>query len=113
MAIFRELVKLEPKDVESITLRPNLASTKEKPELSIKPEEDARVPILEAEIEARWRQFRPKYVKELEKQRNLKEQIRETALLCVRVLHQYQNAGLNPDQGREAIQELIIPPYIL
>lgn len=79
------------------------------PQVSIKPEEDARLPILEAEIEATWRAHRPRYVKLLEATGRMQEQVRETALQCVMVLHQYQNKGLNPDQGREAIQPLIMP----
>jgi hypothetical protein len=35
--------------------------------------------------------------------------VKETALDCVRVLDEYQNRGLNPDQGREVIREIILP----
>jgi hypothetical protein len=74
-----------------------------------RPEEDARLPILEAEIERRWQTDRPKYYDLLQKEGALKKQVRETALMCVSVLQQYQSKGLNPDQGREAIQELVAP----
>ncbi len=81
------------------------------PQVSIPPEEDARLPILEAEIESTWRAHQKRYVKYLEKEGALRNQIRETARTCVRVLHQCENRGLNPDQGREAIQELIYPQH--
>ena len=81
-------------------------------QVSIPPEEDARLPVLEAQIETQWRRFRPKYVKQLESQSRLPEQIKETALSCISLLNDYQNRGLNPDQGREAIQDLIIPPQL-
>jgi hypothetical protein len=78
-------------------------------EVSIPPTQDARLPILEAEIETRWRQYRKAYVKDLVRRGRLKEQIKETALWCIRVLNQCQERGLNPDQGRELIQPLIDP----
>jgi hypothetical protein len=77
--------------------------------VTIKPEEDARLPILEAQIETAWIKHRATYYRMLQKNGTLKKQLRETALRCVLVLHQYQEKGLNPDQGREAIQELIVP----
>jgi hypothetical protein len=78
-------------------------------QVTIKPEEDARLPILEAQIETAWIKYRQTYYRMLKKDGTLKKQLRETALQCVLVLHQYQNAGMRPDQGREAIQELIVP----
>lgn len=84
-------------------------SLAEQPKVDIKPEEDARLPILKAQIEREWTNSRPQYVKSLVRAGSLQSQIRETALQCVRVLHQYQNAGKNPDQGREAMQALIHP----
>lgn len=80
------------------------------PQVSIPPQEDARLPILEAKIDRQWQQFRPKYYRELKAKGTLQQQIRQTALMCVETLHQFQNKGLSPDQGREAIQSLIIPP---
>jgi hypothetical protein len=77
--------------------------------VTIKPEEDARLPILEARIGREWRQFRKAFVKELIKDGMLERAVKDTALQCVRVLHEYQNAGHNPDQGREAIIPLIRP----
>ncbi len=35
--------------------------------------------------------------------------MQETALDCIRLMNQYQEAGHNPDQAREAVQELIVP----
>ena len=86
-------------------------SQAEAPQVTIKPEEDARLPSLKAEIEREWRKSRKGYVKNLEKENRLQEQIKETALQCVKLLHEYQNRGLNPDQGREAIQSLIHPQH--
>jgi hypothetical protein len=77
--------------------------------VTIKPEEDARLPILKARIDREWRLYRPKFVKALEAKGTLHKEIDQTALMCVETLHQYQNAGLNPDQGREAIIPLIHP----
>jgi hypothetical protein len=79
--------------------------------VSIPLEEDARLPILEVEIESTWRAHRKQYVKFLESCGTLKSQIRDTALSCVQVLQQCQNRGLNPDQGRDLIQELIYPQH--
>jgi len=77
--------------------------------LSIAPDEDAGLPVLEAEIEREWRQWRRSCVKDLVARNRLKERVRETALWCVRVLDEYQNRGLGADQGREAIRALINP----
>jgi hypothetical protein len=79
------------------------------PEVSIPPREDARLPVLEAEIETRWRNFRRAYVRELVKEGKLQSQVRETALWCIQVLNDCQNRGLNADQARELIQPLIDP----
>jgi hypothetical protein len=79
------------------------------PQVSIPPAEDARIPVLEAQIEREWNQFRPKYVRDLKAKGTLQQQIRETALWCVQVLDEYQNRGLGADQGREAIRALINP----
>lgn len=85
-------------------------SRDENPRVSIKPEEDARLPILEAQIEREWRQYRRAYVKSLLKAGQLQEQVHETALQCVRLLHEYQNNGQNPDQAREAMYAYFIHP---
>ena len=79
------------------------------PKVDVKPEEDARLGPLEARIEREWRKFRPKYVRELVKEGKLKESIHDTAIWCIKTLHQCEESGLNPDQGREAIRELILP----
>lgn len=86
-------------------------SRDENSRVSIKPEEDARLPILEAQIEREWRQHRSGYVKSLQKTGQLQKQVHETALWCVHVLHDAENRGLNPDQGRELIQPLIHPQW--
>jgi hypothetical protein len=80
-------------------------------QIDVKPEEDARLPILEAEIEREWRNHRKAYVKELLSQNRLKSQVHQTALQCVLVLHQYEARGLTPDQGREAMMPLIFPEH--
>ena len=88
----------------------SLVNTQSKiPHASVPPVEDARLPILEAEIRSRWRQHLPAFVNLLAKQGRLNESIRETALSCITVLHQCEERGLNPDQGRELIQPLIDP----
>ena len=79
------------------------------PRVEVKPEEDARLPILEAEIEREWRQHRKAFVRELENQKFLQQAIKNTALSCVQVLQEYEAAGHNPDRGREAMRELIHP----
>jgi len=84
-------------------------SENEDAKVSVKPEEDARLPILEAEIEREWRQHRKAFVRELINQNYLQKAIKNTALSCVRVLQEYEAAGHNPDQGREAMRELIFP----
>ena len=77
--------------------------------VTVKPEDDARLPILKAQIEREWSQNRKGYVKSLVRAGRLQQQIRETALQCVIVLQQYEEAGHGADQGREAIQSLIHP----
>ena len=79
--------------------------------VSIPPEDDARLPILEAEIEREWNQWRPKYVRDLVKRGKLQEQIRETALWCIQVLNRYEERGLGADMGRETIRALIHPQF--
>jgi hypothetical protein len=79
------------------------------PQVSIPPEEDARLPILEAEIETIWRQHAPSLIENLERSGELQRVLRDRARQCVIVLHQCQNAGLNPDQGREATWPLTEP----
>jgi hypothetical protein len=69
------------------------------PQASIPPTEDARLPILEPEIEREWRNCRNGYVKSLLASGKLQEQVKETALWCISVLDEYQSRGLNPDQG--------------
>jgi hypothetical protein len=88
-----------------------MRNANDNPQVSIKPEEDARLPILEARIEREWRQYRSGYVKSLQKSGQLQKQVRATALWCVQVLHDAENRGLNPDQGRELIQPLIHPQW--
>jgi hypothetical protein len=77
--------------------------------ISIPPEEDARLPILEAKIEKQWMRFRQKYYQRLKSEGQLAKTVRETALDCIRLMNQYEEHGLNPDQAREAMQELIQP----
>ena len=77
------------------------------PRVEVKPEEDARLPILEAEIEREWRNHRPGYVKNLGSR--MKNQVHETALSCIRIANQYEERGLGADQAREAQQALIHP----
>ena len=79
--------------------------------VSIKPEEDVRLPILEAEIDRKWRQYRPAYVKMLQKTNDLQSQVSATAMQCLLVLHQAEERGLGPDQGRELIQDLMLPQH--
>ena len=79
------------------------------PQVEVKPEEDARLPILEAQIEREWRQHRPGYVKNLLKENNLKQQVRQTAVACLKLANQYEERGLGADQAREAQQALIHP----
>jgi len=77
--------------------------------VSIAPEDDARLPILEAQIENQWMQYRQSYCRMLKKDGSLQREIKRTALNCVLALHQAEERGLNPDQGRELIRDLIIP----
>ena len=79
------------------------------PQVSIKPEEDARLPSLEARIDREWSLYRAEWYKHLKADGTLEKEIKQRALWCVEVLHQYEDRGLNPDQGREAIRELIVP----
>jgi hypothetical protein len=81
------------------------------PQVTFKPEEDARLPILEAQIEREWRQSRPAYVRSLAKSNSLKSQVHDTALQCVKLLHQYEERGLGADQAREAMQVFINPQF--
>ena len=78
-------------------------------QVQVKPEEDARLPILEAQIEREWRQSRPGYVKNLLKEKNLRYQVNQVALSCIRLANQYEERGLGADQAREAQQALIHP----
>jgi hypothetical protein len=79
------------------------------PQVTIPPEEDARLAPLEGDIEYQWREFRPRYFQKLQENGQVESAIHQMALTCIRVLHQYQNKGLGADQGREAIQPLIVP----
>jgi len=88
-----------------------MSDQNDNPEVTIKPEEDARLPVLEAQIEREWREYRAGYAKSLQKTGRLQMQVRETALCCVRVLHQYEERGLGADQGREAMQAFIHPQW--
>lgn len=103
-----EALKLDPRSTWKL-LPSNRRSVSHPPQLEVKPEEDARLPLLEAEIETRWRKYRRDYVKDLTKRGELKNQIRRTALCCMEVLNDCEKRGLNPDQGRELIQPLIDP----
>jgi hypothetical protein len=85
-------------------------SENEDAKVSVKPEEDARLLILEAEIERHWLQYRKAYVRELRKENRLEIAIKATALDCVKLLHQYQEKGHNPDQAREAMWAYLIHP---
>lgn len=78
-------------------------------QVTVKPEDDARLSILEAQIDRDWSLYRKSYYRELKRSGKLQQAIRETALWCMEILHQFQNRGLNPDQAREVIQELIVP----
>jgi hypothetical protein len=86
-----------------------MASQPQHPQVTIKPEEDARLAPLEGYIESQWEKFRPKYYRMLKENGTLEAAVHQMGLMCVGVLNQYQNAGLGPDQGREAIQPLILP----
>ena len=79
------------------------------PRVEVKPEEDARLPILEAEIEREWRNHRPGYVKNLLSANRLRKQVHQTALSCIRVANEYEERGHGADQAREAQQALIHP----
>lgn len=79
------------------------------PNAPVGPKIDARLGPLMARIEREWRQFRPAYYRELEEGGTLRESIRSTALWCLETLNQFETKGLNPDQAREAIQEMINP----
>ena len=99
------------KPAQTLSCDGSMSSQNDNPQVSTKPEEDAGLPILEAQIEREWCQHRSGYVKSLKQAGTLKRQLRETALSCIRVLHQYQNAGLSPDQGREAMRVFIFPEW--
>jgi hypothetical protein len=77
--------------------------------VSIPPEEDARLAPLEGTIESQWEKFRPSYYRSLQQSGQLQATIHQTAIWCIEVLNQYQERGLGADQGREAIQPLIMP----
>jgi len=101
---------VEPeRSAKPVTSEPHMSSPIENPQEAIKPEEDARLPILEVEIEREWRAHRKAFVRELENQKYLQKAIKNTALSCVQVLQEYEAAGHNPDQGREAMMSLIHP----
>ena len=87
-----------------------MESEQHHPQVTIPPEEDARLAPLEAYIERQWEKFRPKYYRHLKQKGTLQEQVLQMGLMCILVMNQYQNAGQGPDQGREAIQPLIVPP---
>lgn len=89
----------------------SINSQAEVPRVSIEPLEDARLPILEAQIEREWREYRKAYVNELLRNDKLKSQVRETALWCLHVLRQYEERGLGADQAREAMRPLIHPQW--
>ena len=78
--------------------------------VSVRPEEDARLPILEAEIESHWLQHRKAFVRELRKENRLEQAIKATALDCVKVLQQYEESGHGADQAREVMWAYLIHP---
>jgi len=79
--------------------------------VTIKPQEDARLPILEAEIESAWAQHRRKMYRELKAQGTLQQIIHNLALHCILVVHQYEERGHGADMAREFIwREMIFPP---
>lgn len=88
-----------------------MAELEHNPDESIPPEEDARLPILEAEIEKEWRQWRPKYVQDLMAKGALQKQIRETALWCIETMNRGASRGMSPDQQREMVRPLIHPQF--
>ena len=77
--------------------------------IDVEPEEDARLEPLKARIEWEWHQIRPSYFRLLQREGRLQESIHRTAIWCIETLNQFQEKSLNPDQGRETIQELILP----
>lgn len=77
------------------------------PQVRVSPQEDARLPIYREEILHTWKLHAPKKYRELMESKQLETQAQDLALQCVKVLHQYQEHGLNPDQGREAARALI------
>lgn len=93
------------------TIEKPMDGLNQNPQVTFKPEEDARLPLLEAQIEREWRQHRSAYVGSLTEDGRLKSQVREVALDCVRVLHQYEERGLGADQAREAMQMFINPQF--
>ena len=78
--------------------------------VSVKPEEDARLPILEAEIESHWLQHRKAFMRELRKENRLEQAIKATALDCVKLLQQYEESGHGADQAREVMWAYLIHP---
>jgi hypothetical protein len=78
--------------------------------VSVQPADDARLPILEAEIESHWLQYRKAFVSELRKENRLEKTIKATALDCVKLLHHHQEKGHHPDQAREAMWAYLIHP---
>ncbi len=63
--------------------------------------EDARFPILKAQAEEHWREFRPKYVQKLQREKKLDEVLNQAVDSAILILHQCERKGLNPDQARE------------
>jgi hypothetical protein len=77
--------------------------------VDIPPQEDARYPIYQAIIEREWREWRPRYVKLLVAEGSLKQCVDQMPLMCVNTLQQCERRGLGPDQGRELVNDMIIP----
>lgn len=77
--------------------------------VDIPPREDARYPLDQAIIEREWGQWRPRYVKLLVAEGSLKQSVDQMALMCVHTLQQCERRGLGPDQGRELVNDMIIP----
>src|SRR5579862_670085 len=74
------------------------------PQVSIPPEEDARLSCTRGGNREGVAPVASEVRERSESKGATQIQIRETALWCVQVLDEYQNRGLNPDQGREAIR---------
>jgi hypothetical protein len=105
-------LKLDPSQVGQITVTLPHTAELESPDrqhVTIAPEDDARLAPLRGYIESQWRKFRPAYYATLKQSGDVENQVHQMGLWCIKVLNQFQEAGLGADQGREAIQPLIVP----